>query len=824
MFLANDSDGLAVVNIANPERPSIVRVIREVGVGGEIVELKVLDLVTTQDRLLVLLRGQPNLLFYDITRPSLPLLGYRSLRGVNGSLDRLILLDEEKLASLFGSSTPQISSIADSGNVFSLGDYDPRGFAIPGQAQSISGGQTVLSTMNVGKGKLPKTKSSYLNIFDASAPELVSVLDGVLLYDSQNTLLPQAMQQTEDGVVLISTRVVTGSGEVSNLQIVDTLVTDLVASIPQNGATGVELAQPLQLTLSTPLEIADGETAQAYLSRYLALIYEDGSADGQPVAIQLILSDDGRLITVTPDSALNPSADYRIELREEPASRRTAGLLDHEIEFSTASDSAPAPRIESIDEIFLLTAGGETRIVVENANDPVILIAGQAAAVLSSQALDATRTEYVLEAPSNFAGPASLRIENANGTWDQRIGAFQYVEPLEFSAITPAQGSINGGTSVVLKGRGFRTDVGDITVSFDDIEADPDTVRVIDPETIELITPRGRLGRADVTVRLADGQVRQLLDAFEYQQPVQSSIFDPIDKRRSPLVYDMAIDPTGTFLVTANGAAGIAIYNIDASTFQTGDGQDLNLDDLRQLIDLDGDGEDDRVLSNFALPDGYLALGVELFFERGYDRVLVTAAKPGEDASMLFVVHVDTADISDNVILKRLPLFTNLARGIEAENDSIALAMGEGGLGIIDGYLHSKLYLSQQLVLPGDANALDLDGIASAAGEARRFAIVAGEYDIGIESITECHRTRQRRLLHCREQYRRRSPRHRPTRPGRLAGACRRRLRLPRGGRRRPDHCRHLRTRCAAGGLAGHRTGSCARRRPQRRNRLSRAR
>src|SRR5690606_23549560 len=142
-------------------------------------------------------------------------------------------------------------------------------------------------------------------------------------------------------------------------------------------------------------------------------------------------------------------------------------------------------------------------------------------------------------------------------------GALQYVEPLALTDSSPRQGSINGGTTVTIHGTGFRPGIARPSVSFGGIPAADENIRVLDTGTLEVVTPAGRLGLADITVALDNGQQATLPAAFEFQQPVQSNIRVP------GRIYDAVLDPTGTYMIAAAGSAGVAIYNVDPSAFTT---------------------------------------------------------------------------------------------------------------------------------------------------------------------------------------------------------------------------------------------------------------
>ena len=68
----------------------------------------------------------------------------------------------------------------------------------------------------------------------------------------------------------------------------------------------------------------------------------------------------------------------------------------------------------------------------------------------------------------------------------------------------------NGGTPVTIKGMGFRPGLLRVQVSFGGIPAKDEDIRVIDTETLEVVTPAGRIGAADLTVTLDNGQTRTL--------------------------------------------------------------------------------------------------------------------------------------------------------------------------------------------------------------------------------------------------------------------------------------------------------------------------
>ncbi|HED40633.1 MAG TPA: hypothetical protein ENJ13_09420, partial [Chromatiales bacterium] len=725
LFVSNRTEGIAVVSTIDPLKPSLIKVIDSAVIANTKSKLIVSDIHIVGNYLYVShVTDSTVQLVFDISTPTLAQVGELRDAGLSGKNSSMAGVSANTMAIAHSDSDVLLRDISNNSNMFTVSEYDGRGFEVPGKTQDIHANSALVST--VKKETLPKKSfsggrfySAFVSFFDTSDRNQVSLLDAMTLYKEVLDLEILSSIQTDDGIAVVASKHSFGKSE---LVLIDSFIIDLASSYPSVGQTGVIPNVPLTLTLTSPLNIPVGENEQAYLARYLALILDDGSEAGISIGFTASLSVDGRVISITPDVSLLLSSNYRLELHGEPASRRTQGLFDYTIPFSTASDNHLAPIITAVLNNVISTEGGEFELEINNPQNPVILVAGLNATIMNTLVVDADTSRYTVLAPENFAGPAQLEVINANGSRTQSKGAVLYVEPLVLESILPAQGSINGGTTVIIKGRGFRPGLNRIKVSFDEIPADTASIRVLDSETIELVTPRGRLGLADITVTLDNGQIETLPQAFDYQQPVQSSIDD--DAR----IYDMALDSTGTFLVTANGIDGIALYNIDSSTFTANPANPLNPDALRKQIDFNGDGADDRLLVKVELPEGYAALGVDTFFERGYDRVFVTASN-GTD-SRLFIVNFDSSDVTNASIISELPLFSNLARGVEVDNNRALIAMGDKGLGIVDSYLHTRIYLSNNLQLPNGVNALDVTQLTSAPGTAESYAVVAGEFDI----------------------------------------------------------------------------------------------
>ncbi len=264
-----------------------------------------------------------------------------------------------------------------------------------------------------------------------------------------------------------------------------------------------------------------------------------------------------------------------------------------------------------------------------------------------------------------------------------------------------------------------------MTVHFGDIPAV--SYKVLDAETLEVIAPAGPIGTVDVRVQLNNGQQGTLTQAFTYQQPPQSQIRD---KGR---IYDMALDPSGSLLFAAQGETGVLVYDLNAGNYSADPQKPLNPDDLLRLIDRNGDKSDDRIISRISLPAGFIAVGVEPYFERGSDRVYITAVRLGSggtpDAARLFTVAFDELDPAKTTLIGTLELPGNAVRGLRVRNARVLLAMGSEGLGIVDSFLPNKTYLVQNLAAAANVPMLDIATQAGDAGTAGLIVAVGGTFD-----------------------------------------------------------------------------------------------
>src|SRR5690606_23389071 len=171
------------------------------------------------------------------------------------------------------------------------------------------------------------------------------------------------------------------------------------------------------------------------------------------------------------------------------------------------------------------------------------------------------------------------------------------------------------------------------------------SIKVLDTERLEVITPAGSLGKVDVTVRYRDGREQRLQKAFEYRMQGAYQL------EGKGAIYDQYLDPSASYLFAAAGKRGVLLYNLQQA--QQGE---------------------PALVTELALPDNLAALGIDGYFERGYDRIFVSAARfdadgqPEAGSAQLLVYAIDSDDITRLTLVKTLPLGARFAKGLLAEN------------------------------------------------------------------------------------------------------------------------------------------------------------
>ncbi|MCU0661938.1 MAG: IPT/TIG domain-containing protein, partial [Myxococcota bacterium] len=690
LFVGNREDGVAVLSLADPVRPFVVRVISQAIIAGAPGRLEARALWVI-DSTLYVSSELGTVVMFDLRQPGLLQIGVSNIAGNSAALGQSGLVCMTRDANdlrLYDSSVPGALRLA--------GQYESLGRTIPGEGNGPFGTTTLAGTTALHKYLSGYPARGYLNLYDVGRPGDITLLD-VAQFIPQS-LSFQALSTTDGMVVAYSPEAVS---------LFDTLMVDLVSSEPRNGDDAVPTDSSIALRFTRTF----GEDDPAQFEPYIELVRDNGTAQGVPVDFSLELSGaEPHTLVLVPESDLAASTEYRVVTHGEVDSRRTKGLFEYELSFTTGLNDSPLPGIDSVSPRLLETSGGKVEVLVHAAGpgQPSFAVGGIPVSIESREPKDNSDEErFLLRVPGNVPGPASLKITTTSGASDEMLGAIVYVDPLRITTLYPEQGSVNGGTLVTIKGGGFRTDGGVPEVLFGGIPAAEEGVRVVDGQTLFVTAPPGRLGHADVTVVLASGQSATLTEAFEYLQPSKLQF-----QGKGATTYQVLVDPTGQYLVVAAGDSGVLIYDIATDS---------------------GLPEESRLVAQ--VKPGFSVLGVDTYFEGGVDRVIATGYS-GDEAKMA-IIGFDSTDIARSSVIAMQTLPGNFARGVDATNGRAVLAMGTGGLGILDIFLPTKTYFVGSMVLPFEHSALDVEVVDVPASAPELYVVTSGQYQRGTNKLID---------------------------------------------------------------------------------------
>ncbi|MFT5432975.1 MAG: hypothetical protein ACI9OJ_003680, partial [Myxococcota bacterium] len=160
------------------------------------------------------------------------------------------------------------------------------------------------------------------------------------------------------------------------------------------------------------------------------------------------------------------------------------------------------------------TGGGEVLVVISGL-EPAAMVSVRfgdeevpVRTVLTNQHL------ALVEAPPGTPGQTVDVSVTVNGQSHTLTNAYGYVPAVDVWAIEPDFGHASGGTTTQISGAGFGAPGADIQVRIGALPAE--SIRVIDDETLEIVTPPGSNGLADVRVTV-DGIEGRLEEAFRYE-------------------------------------------------------------------------------------------------------------------------------------------------------------------------------------------------------------------------------------------------------------------------------------------------------------------
>ena len=158
-------------------------------------------------------------------------------------------------------------------------------------------------------------------------------------------------------------------------------------------------------------------------------------------------------------------------------------------------------------------------VVVDMASDPdVFSTAGRGGALRFAGTTMSRGGQFSLDqlALGGAEVLTALRTD-VQGNTSPFAANFNVGFPPRLEAVTPARGSVRGGDRVTLAGAGF---VAGGRVFFGGAEA---TVLTVEPGALEVLTPGGADGAADVLIVSPNGRLARIADGYEYAQfrPVQ---------------------------------------------------------------------------------------------------------------------------------------------------------------------------------------------------------------------------------------------------------------------------------------------------------------
>lgn len=195
-----------------------------------------------------------------------------------------------------------------------------------------------------------------------------------------------------------------------------------------------------------------------------------------------------------------------------------AGTLPSAYVYTSTAPSV-SPRLNVIHPNHGSPSGGDA-VIITGSNlvaGMTVTIGGAPATVTSSNSVSIHATT-----PSG-SGLANVVVTNPKtGQSATLTGVFTFADAPEApiaASVTPTSGSINGGTTITVKGEGFYSGA---VVSVGGVLCN--TIIVVDSNTITAVTPPHALGATDVVVKNMDGQNSTLTGGFSYSAAPQPSI------------------------------------------------------------------------------------------------------------------------------------------------------------------------------------------------------------------------------------------------------------------------------------------------------------
>lgn len=231
------------------------------------------------------------------------------------------------------------------------------------------------------------------------------------------------------------------------------------------------------------------------------------------------------------------------------AARRARAYFYEDAQTIIAAGLSPDQGTEEGGTVVTLIGVGLNRITLR------VTFGGQDATILDRQS-----TTMRVRTPAHIPATVDVVLTDGATPITTLPGAFTYLPSLGLDAVAPSTGPAQGGTSVVLSGRGF-TGVEQVFVG-----GLPATYTVDSDTQITLTTPAHSAGVVDVDVKRS-GLSSGLLSAFTYTQPLDVWGFAPTRGAIAGGTYvsirGQGFD--GILGVTFNGQPATTVRRIDSN-------------------------------------------------------------------------------------------------------------------------------------------------------------------------------------------------------------------------------------------------------------------
>ncbi|MDP9835267.1 uncharacterized protein YhjY with autotransporter beta-barrel domain [Neorhizobium huautlense] len=216
----------------------------------------------------------------------------------------------------------------------------------------------------------------------------------------------------------------------------------------------------------------------------------------------------------------------------------------------------PAPTLTSVSPPNGPLGGGTSVVIIgTNLSNATSVSFGGTAATFTVNG----PTQITATTPAGSAGPADIVVTTAGGS-ETLAGGFTYVPVPTLTSVSPPNGPLGGGTSVVITGTNLSTatsvSIGGTVAAF----------TVTGPTQITATTPAGSAGPADIVVMTAGGS-ETLAGAFTY---VPAPTLTSVSPQDGPASGGTSVVIIGTDLLNATsvsfGGTAATGFTVNSST------------------------------------------------------------------------------------------------------------------------------------------------------------------------------------------------------------------------------------------------------------------